>query len=75
MVEEDFLVRLRRVAGCTVLLLTLSAVVVVCAWVGLQPTQITGVEDRPDGFLQTLSHKLHQKIDGLLDMHDSQGEG
>lgn len=66
--------RLRRMASWTALLLTLSAVVAVCAWVGLQPTQITGVEDRPDGFLQTLSHKLHQKIDDLLDMHDSQGE-
>lgn len=66
--------RLRRVASWTALLLTLSAAVAVCAWIGIQPTQMNGVEDRSDGLFQTLSHRLHQKIDGLLDMHDSQGE-
>lgn len=58
MIEEDVLVRMRRVAIWTCLVLTTSAAVVVSAWIGLQPKQANGAEDRPDGFLQTLTHRL-----------------
>ena len=41
---------------------------------GLQPTHANGVENHHGGFLQTFTRRLHNAIDDLLDMHDSQGE-